>query len=172
MSFVRAHGGEVLYQASDNHAFPTPRSWEMASKVMAKTEPGDEKRVAAACIGASMADQLFKYIEIYHKVPVRKIICDGELIDFTRGQSAEPSFIYAAVFAVAAFVIRNEVLEKKHLANIVKFLQSPGLDPEYQILFLRQVWSRRVEVIQQLKPLSEFCELAGNLVNLKVSLYQ
>lgn len=168
MAFIKTYGEEVLYQAGDSLAFPTPRSWEMASRVMRRAEPADHKRVAAACVGAPMADRLFKYLEIYRKVDAAGIIRDGAVMDF---RNAEPSFMYAAVFAVAGYSVTAS-LEDKHLDNLVRFLDSPGLDAEYQILFLRHLRGRNRELLGRLKPLPAFRKLAANLVHLQVSLYQ
>jgi MoxR-like ATPase len=169
MAYIKTYGEEVLYKAGNDYAFPTPRSWDMASRVMEKAAPADHKRVVAACVGAPMADQFFKYLDIYRKVDAAKIIQNGAALDFTK--NSEPSFIYAAVFAVAGYSV-TAPLADKHLENIVKFLNSPGLDAEYQILFLRHLRSRAKDLLARLKPLPEFRKLATNLVNLQASLYQ
>jgi predicted metal-dependent peptidase len=91
LAFVKTYGEEVLYKAGDDNAFPTPRSWEMASRVMARAEPADHKRVMAACVGAPMADQFFKYIEIYRKVDAAKIMAGGATLDFVKTPSPRSS---------------------------------------------------------------------------------
>ena len=169
MAFVRTYGDEVLFDVSgDARSFPTPRSWEMASRVMAKASPGDLKRTVAACIGIPMADRFCRYMDVYRRVDAAGIIEGRVELDFVK--NAEPSFIYAALFATAGFLATTEVPDR-HLENIVRFIVSPGVTPEYQILFLRQLRHRKVELFDRLKALPSFRKLAADLVALRVSLY-
>ena len=168
MAFVQTYREEVLFAPSDAHSFPTPRSWAMASRVMAHVDGEDLKRAVAACVGLAMADRFCKYLEIYRKVNAASIIAGKEKIDFTK--KSEPSFIYAAIFAVAGYLVTADVPDK-NLSNIVAFISSPGVSPEYQILFLRQLRRRNLKLFDRLKVLKEFRELAGKIVNLRASLY-
>ena len=54
---------------------------------------------------------------------------------------------------------------------MVQFLRSPGIDPEYVFLFLRQL-KRNPALMDRLKSLEEYRALAGDLVSLKVGLYR
>ena len=168
MAFIRAFGDEVLFDISDARSYPTPRSWAMASRVMATAHPLDLKRAVAACIGMPMADRFCKYMEIYRKVDAAGIIRGDARIDFTK--HGEPSFVYAAIFAVAGHLATAAVPDP-HLGNIVRFITSPGVQPEYQILFLRQLRHRASKLFDRLKALPSFRDLAANLVALRVSLY-
>ncbi len=169
----REHGQGALGEAvGDGYAFPSPRSWEMASRVLtAVRATGDvalERRAVAACVGVGAADKLFGYLRIYRQVNARRIIEQGERMDFRRGKRGEPSFIYAAIFAVAAWLVNEAnvgALTAEHLGHIVRFLRSPGLDLEYVFLFLRQL-KRRPELLDRLKGVQAFRELAGELVQL------
>ena len=168
MAFIQTYGEEVLFCASDTYSFPTPRSWEMASKVMRQADKEDLKRAVAACVGLPMADRFYRYLEIYRKVNAKNIIAGKEKPDFRK--KSEPSYIYAVIFAVAGYLSTVKVTDKD-LGNIVSFIESPGIGPEYQILFFRQLYNRAVELFDRLKALPEFRELAGKIVNLRASLY-
>lgn len=168
MAFIRTYGEKVLFAASDEHSFPTPRSWAMASRVMSRVDEEELKGAVGACVGLPMADRFCRYLEIYRKVDAAKIIDGKEKADFLR--NPEPSFIYAAIFSVAGYLSSAEVPDKK-LDNIVSFITSPGVGPEYQILFLRQLYSRNVSLFDRLKALSGFRKLAAKIVNLRASLY-
>ena len=168
MAFIRTYGEEVLFAASDEHSFPTPRSWAMASSVMSRVDENDLKRAVAACVGLSMADRFCRYLEIYHKVDAAKIIAGKEKLDFLK--KSEPSFIYAAIFAVAGY-LSHAAVPDEHLGNIVSFITSPGVGPEYQVLFLRQLRNRNALLFDRLKALSGFRGLAAAIVNLRASLY-
>lgn len=168
MAFIQTYGEEVLFSASDANSFSTPRSWAMASRIMHNVDAEDMKRAVAACIGMPMADRFCKYLEIYRKVNAQQIVAGKEKLDFTK--KSEPSFIYAAIFAVAGFLAAATVPDE-HLVNIVKFIASPGIGPEYQILFFRQLRNRAPKLFDRLKALPEFRNLAGKIVNLRASLY-
>lgn len=168
MAFVQTYGDEVLFCAADTDSFPTPRSWEMASKVIGKVDEADIKRVLAACVGAPMADRFQKYLTIYRKVNAAKIIAGKGTVDFRR--QPEPSFIYAAIFAVAGYLATAKVTDQQ-LINIVKFITSPGISAEYQVLFLRQIRNRAPELFDRLKAVDSFRYLAGSIVTLRSTLY-
>jgi SpoVK/Ycf46/Vps4 family AAA+-type ATPase len=171
-AYIGRHGEEALYHPMDGgYAFPTPRSWEMASRVLARADERDAKRVVAACVGPEAAEMLFNFLRVYRRVDARKIIEQGATIDFARGSQADPSFVYAAVFSVGAYVVHEAELRDEQLPNIVRFARSRGLDPEYQFLFLRQL-RRRDGLLERLRALPEYRRLAGELVSLQAELYQ
>ena len=115
-----------------------------------------------------MADRFCKYLEIYRKVNAARIIAGKEKINFTK--KSEPSFLYAAVFAVAGYLSAADVPDH-NFSNIVSFISSPGIGPEYQILFLRQLYHRNGKLFNRLKALRSFRDLADKIVNLRASLY-
>ena len=166
-AYVSRYGEEVLYDNNGDHAFPTPRSWAMASRLFTEAPKALQKRAVASCIGQPAAERFFSYVRIYNRVNAQSIVLKGAPIDFTDKKRAEPSFIYAAVFSVAAWLVHEAEVPDAALVNIVQFLRSPGLDPEYTFLFLRQLRDRP-ELIDRLKPLVTFQELATELVNLQV----
>ena len=168
MAFIRTYGEEVLFRVSDDRSFPTPRSWAMASRIMSRVDSGDVKRAVASCVGLPMADRFCRYREIYRKVDAARIISGEEKVDFTR--ESEPSYLYAVIFAVAGYLVSAAVPDE-HLGNIVDFITSPGVGPEFRILFLRQLRRRAPGLFDRLKALSAFRILAGEIVNLRASLY-
>ncbi len=172
LAYIGFSGEEALYCNDGALAFPSPRSWELASRVLGVLPDEDAKRGVAACVGPAEAEKLFSFLRIYGRVDTGAILKKGKAMDFTRGKDADPSFIYAAVFAVAAALCRQggepgEVV----LENVVKFLRSPGLDPEYVMLFLRHV-KARTGGLGGLKGLASFRALAGELVDLRRGMYE
>jgi len=167
MAFILAEGSEVLYQPNGDYAFPTPRSWEMASRMLAQVDASAAKQALAACVGKAMADRFMKHVAIHQKVRADEIILKGKRIDFTAAKHREPSFVYSAVFCVAMFVV-NQPITDAQLPNIVDFITSPGIDPEFQSHFLRQVYQRNPLVLKRLRPLPAYRELASRLVAIKV----
>ncbi len=171
LAYIANSGIDVLYDNNGDFAFPTPRSWEMASRVYAISRPEDQKRVMGACIGPAAADHFFTFHKIYGQVDVHGIVEKGLKIDFTKGRKAEPSFIYAAIFAVSAYVSGLEKLTEKQRENVVSFMHSPGLDPEFLILFLRQL-KYKSQVFVQFKSDRRFQALAASLVDIQTEMYK
>jgi len=171
LAFIGRFGEEALYAHDGELAFATPRSWEMASRVRAQSPQSLRKRAVAACVGAPAAAKLDSYLRIYRRVNAARIIRKGLGMDFRKGKKAEPSFVYAAIYAVAAWLNHEGTVEDEHLPNVVKFMRSPGLDPEYVFLFLRQI-NNGAGVHDRLKALPDYRRLAGGLADLHAGLYQ
>jgi len=171
LAYIGRHGEEALYDNNGDYAFPTPRSWAMASAVLEKAEEREGKRLVAACVGVGAAEKLWSYLRIYRQVNAKRIIQNGVAMDFAKGKKAEPSFLYAAIFSVAAWLSQGGEVSDDQLPNVVSFLRSPGIDPEYVFLFLRQL-KRNPELMNRLKAVEEYRALAGDLVSLKVGLYR
>ena len=171
LGYVARYGEDVLY-ANDGAelAFPSPRSWEMASRVLRVAEEGDRKRLVSACVGVAAAERLFSWLKLYRQVDAARIVGKGQTIDFTSGNRADPSFVYAATYAVAAWLAGGAEVTDRQLPNVVTFLRSPGLDAEYVYLFLRQV-RRNDALFARLRGLLAFRALAGELVALSATAY-
>jgi len=169
--YIARGGAEALYHSNGDMAFPTPRSWEMASRLYRAAPEEQRKRAVSACVGIEAAEKLFGFIRLYRQVRPEKIILKGAIPDFAAGRKAEPSFVSAAVFAVGAWLSSRETLPAEALHNVVRFITAPGIDPEYAFLFLRNLKSRG-SVYEQLKTLPEFRALASDLMALRTELYQ
>lgn len=168
LAFVRTEGEAVLYEppAAGQYAFPTPRSWELASRVLTRTGERDWHRAAAACVGEKAAGRFMNFLRIFGRCDPAAIVLRGKVVDFVKGKHAEPSFIFATVFAVASW-LRNNDPPDVALPNIVKFLRSPGLDPEFVLLFLRQV-NAHGGTVRRCRVLPAFRELGAELVGLRL----
>lgn len=171
LGYVARYGEDVLYgNDGEQMAFPSPRSWEMASRVFQAAEEVDRKRLVSACVGVEASEKLFAWLRIYRQVDAARIVRKGQALDFTSGSHADPSFVYAATYAVAAWLRGTEDITAAQLPNVVHFLRSPGLDPEYVFLFLKQL-RRNGDLFGRLRQVPEFRVLAGELVSLSASLY-
>ncbi len=166
LAYIGAHDVDVLYKNNGEFAFPTPRSWEMASRVFARAADGDRKRAVAACIGPSAADRFFTYYKIYGQFDVEGVVNRGQKISFDSRDNSEPSYIFAAVFAVSGYVCNLESLTPEQVTNTVGFIDSNGLDPEHRFLFLQQL-KRRSDLFDLFRPNRHFQRLAANLVDFR-----
>jgi hypothetical protein len=118
-------------------------------------------------VGLAHADRYFAWRKLYAKVSVDKILKRGELPDFTTVEGADPSFIYAATYAVASWLRQGGALTDAQLPNVVRFLRAPGLDLEYAFLFLRHLRPAE-DTYARLRALPAYRALAGELVGLQL----
>ncbi|MDD3695380.1 MAG: AAA family ATPase [Lentisphaeria bacterium] len=170
MAFIQTYGDDVLFCAADIPAFPTPRSWEMSSRILSRAkDDSQQQHLLSACLGLEMSLQFIQYQKLFRKVSVKKILAGEEKLDFVK--NSEPSTIFAVLFAVAGYLKDHEI-DDSQLLSLLAFLQSPGLNMEYLIIFLRQVYARQKELFRRLRQLPTFQALAGQMVNLRVTLYQ
>ncbi|HNV70599.1 MAG TPA: hypothetical protein PKO06_12935, partial [Candidatus Ozemobacteraceae bacterium] len=166
ISFIERNGEEALYENTGESAFASPRSWEMVSRVLKTVELNHRKRAVAACVGASMAELLFQQVKLFETFDAKAILVEGRPVNFRTKPFAEPSIAQAAVFAVADLACgKDGNAEPDHLPNVVKFLRSPGLDPEFIMLFLRRV-KEKSNLYELLKTVPEFKVVAGDLVDI------
>lgn len=122
---------ELLYKNTEEHAFPSPRSWDMASRLIEGAKNKKErKEMLAASVGKGAAQEFTVWSEIYRDVDVAGIL-EGKMPDFN-GQ--DQSYKYAVVLAVA-FHVRKKGFAggEEHLA---KFLLATT--PELRVIFLKQ----------------------------------
>ena len=164
-----SNGARVLYEPNGDDAFPTPRSWAMASRLLhGAADEKVGKRLVAACVGAAAAEKLYAYLRIWRKVNPEAIVVKGKALALP-DHGFEPSFVYAAMYAVADWVTVQPVVPDAWLPNLLKFLQTPGLDAELQWLCLRRLKSSGV--VERLKAMPSFRLLATDLVRVRAAVY-
>jgi MoxR-like ATPase len=166
VAYIERHGVDALYAPAEGEpAFPTPRAWEMLSRALTDADARDHRRLAAACVGVRAGERFYTWQRVFESVRVDRLIGRGETVDFQTGRGADPSFAYAVMHAVGAFLADARSLSASEAANVVRFLRSPGLDAEYAFLCLRLV-RRNTDVFAQLRSLPSFRDLARDLVGL------
>ena len=172
IAYVARHGSGVLYDRKPGEAaFPSPRSWSMASRVMERLPKQHARHGVAACVGQPAASKSMQFLKLYRRVSPEKILGKGHQLDFTQGKQAEASFVHAAVYSVADWLNHEGDLDDNQLSHVTRFLRSPGLDPEYCMLFLRQIAPRK-DILRRLRVQPEFRKLASELVDLHAYLAQ
>jgi len=169
IAFIEHHGTRVLYrQPTGDMAFPTPRSWEMASRLVARLDPPQHRRAVAACVGPAAAEEFVAFQRAWGRVSLERILARGHVPDFTSGRDAEPSHVHATVMAVAEWIRERDAgLSDREASNAVSLLDAPGLEAEYRLLFLRRIWPVR-GVARVLRRLPRFRDLAAGLVSLQL----
>jgi hypothetical protein len=174
VAYFRAHervGLSLLYDRDGEDAFPSPRAWAMASRVYRAAPPPLRRRVVSACVGAAAADRFFQFERVYSRISPERVVVEGKRVDFTAKRNADPSFLHAAVTAVATWIAEQPAYDPAWNDHVIAFLRAPGVDLEYAFLFLRDLKARAADALEQLKAAPAFRELAGELVGLHAGLY-
>lgn len=124
---------ELLYKQTEDHAFPSPRSWEMGSRLSTtvKTQR-EQKELLSASVGRGAASEFVVWSNVYKSVDPEAIFV-GKMPDFN---GKEQSFKYAVAMAVAFHLRKRKGGIKKAEDNIAKFLGI--LPPELRVVFLKQ----------------------------------
>ncbi len=172
LGFIASKGNEALYKNLGDAAFPSPRTWAMAAKIIPGVPEDLIMDAVGACVGTAAAEDFRAWLDLYGRVDPERIINEGEMIDFNAGENQEPSFQYAAVFAVGSWVTGpGGPLDKTRARNLAKFIFSNGLDAEYQYLLLRRIW-RDTALVSLLKAETGFRKSASKLAALRMEMFR
>jgi len=138
---------DLLIQQTDDHAFPTPRSWDMASRLIKEVKPGsrEQKELLQASVGTAAATEFAVWQQVYRNVDPEAVF-QGKMPDL---ENEEASFKYAVALAVA-FHLRNRKGGIKGAEdNIAKFLSMLGT--ELRVIVLRQLSLHTLEIMMKHK---------------------
>ena len=124
---------ELLYKQTEDHAFPSPRSWEMGSSLCrtVKTQR-DQKELLSAAVGRGAASEYVVWANVYQNVDPEAIFV-GKMPDFN---GKDQSFQYAVAMAAAFHLRKRKNGIKKAEDHIANFLSI--LSPELRVIFLKQ----------------------------------
>jgi len=123
---------DLLYQQTGEHAFPTPRSWEMGSKLLQAVDgKKQQKELLQASVGVGTAHEFTVWQEVYRNINARDVVLNGDIPNL---ESESQSFRFAVAFAVATY-LRKDGKIAGHEANVAKFLKC--LTAELRVVFLK-----------------------------------
>jgi MoxR-like ATPase len=133
---------ELLHKNTEEHAFPSPRSWVMASNLISSAKnKKHRKELLNASVGKGTSQEFTVWSEVYRDVDVPKIL-DGEMPKFG---DADQSFKYAVTLAVAFYVRKHKFAGKEE--GLAKFLLT--ITPELRVVFLKQLTLTDLEKMQK-----------------------
>jgi hypothetical protein len=177
--FHKFKNGEWLsnYELEQTYAFPTPRSWVMASRVIdrlearIKPDPNDLKAMEEFndlvryelmdFVGKQAQVEFFQYRELYLKFNVLEIL-DGKKRISTRDNTNNETLLISdqciAAFAMADQVLPDMLGKKGDEANMFKFVCDKmrienlarfikDLLPEIRTIYLQQIHTTRIMII-------------------------
>ena len=139
-AFLRFRPG-LLFQlepAGNPRAFPTPRSWQFVSDVLAATPENLLHRVAAGCVGDGPAAEFAGFLRLYRELPdVTRALAHPETTPVPR----EPAVLYALVGALVE-TCRQDAAP---LANFVTY--AIRLPDEFALLALRDALAINAKLV-------------------------
>lgn len=101
-------------------AYPTPRSWEFASRILSSELAGEAKLATiTGCVGQGAATELLAYLEVAHDLPDPDAILEGMVDEVPR----QLSVLYALVGALLVALRRSftEARRDRFLAYTRRF---------------------------------------------------
>lgn len=136
---------DKLYQQTNEHAFPSPRSWVMASNLIQSAKAQrDQKELMASAVGRGATSEYIVWNNVYRSVDPEAILNDGHFPEF---EKKEASFKYAVTLAVAFYLRKRKAGIKKIEENTANFIAQ--MSPELRVLLLRQQTCKMLESMAQ-----------------------
>ena len=126
---------ELLYKQTGDPAFPSPRSWEAASKLLS-TAPGAKSSecaaLAAPAVGGPAAAEFAAWIQLYRSINPEQVLA-GKL---PKSGGKDASLRYAVVLAVANHIDKHGIVESQMpgLAGLLEYVT-----PELRVLLFKSL---------------------------------
>ncbi|MEE2903061.1 MAG: MoxR family ATPase [Myxococcota bacterium] len=165
INYIAEKGEKALYCNDGKAAFPSPRSWSRASQLLGSCPPQQRISLLRACVGTTATTHFLEYERLKRAFCPKAILEKGEGIDFSVAPKNEPSFIYAAVSSLSDYLRTNGSPKEHVVKNLVNFIKSSNIDPEYILIFLKSV-ERVPRLIPRMKKYQDYRDIAGNLSKL------
>ncbi len=118
----------------DDLAFPTPRTWEMVSKVL-DVYDGDEKAahsVIAGCVGSGAASEFLMFCSVYRNLP--------NIEDIFNGKNPAVPFETDALFALVSSMVAYAYEHKddfRKIGNAIAY--SEKFSPDFSVSFMKEL---------------------------------
>lgn len=123
---------DLLYKQTEEHAFPTPRSWVLGSDLIKSCKSQrDQKELLTAAVGRGAASEFIVWNNVYRNVDPEAILVSGNMPVIG---DKDASYKYALALACAFYLRNRKGGIKKIEENTAKFLGV--LSPELRVCFL------------------------------------
>lgn len=147
----------------DDLAFPTPRSWEMVSKIL-NVYDGDEKEayaMIAGCVGAGVASEFVTFCSVYYELPSVEDIFEGKNPNVPQKTDA----LFALVSSMIAYARENKDDARK-IGNAIRY--SERFSPDFSVTFMKELINIEADYRKKLLMIpaySKWMERRGRLLN-------
>ncbi len=139
MAAMGGRNGQYLYRNTGEDAFPTPRSWAQAARLLPKAPKAAHGALLTACVGATAAEQFLEWQRVAVHADPLAILDGGKQPSFAKGALAEPSIKLALLRAVAERLATAEEVAPLWLDRTAEMLCAKGIDPEHAVLVLQML---------------------------------
>ncbi len=118
----------------DDLAFPTPRTWELASKVLYSFEGSTEDAymMLSGCIGTATAVEFLTWCMVYNEIPSVEAIFNGRNPTVPK----KPNVVFALVSSMVAYA-REHKDDIDRIGNAISY--SEHFAPDFSVSFVREV---------------------------------
>ena len=142
-----------MFEADDSLAFPTPRSWEMASNIL-NAVSGNVDAVyplIAGCVGLGTAIEFRTWVKVYEGLPsIEDIFAGKETI-----VPKQPDMLYAVISSMVAYAHKNKN-DLTGIGNSIRYvLQMP---PDFSMILVKDYYAFEEEFKKKLIKLPELAE--------------
>lgn len=151
---------DLLYNQTDDHAFPTPRSWEIGSTLLkSASNTREKKELLQATVGPGVAQEFTVWQTVYKNVDPEAVF-RGEMPDFS---GKDQSFKYAVALAVAFHLRKRRIGIKKAEKHIAEFLKM--ISAELRVIVLRQ---QTLQCLESMMKNSEFSDMIKEMMKIVI----
>ena len=110
--------------SSDDNAYPTPRSWEMASEFMPDNNDAEAiVNAVAPCVGMGAAGEFAAYLRVFDKLPNIDDIIAGKSVETPK----QPDVLFAVAASLVSKVSQN-TYKQDQVENIIRYVSSMPVD--------------------------------------------
>ncbi len=153
LSFKRDYFIEEV--ASEDLAYPTPRSWEMVSNVLNSVDPDSDSvfSLVSGLVGVGIAEELRSFFELYRDLPSVESIFLGKAVAVPK----RADLLYALTSSMTAYA-RKVKDDMPKIEASIRFAM--GMPPDFSAILLRSYMYLEAGYKQRLMRLPSFARWA------------
>lgn len=122
----------IFDSSSDDHAFPTPRSWETSNNYLNIYGSLDAAfNCIAGSIGVGTAGEFKRYCKVFNKLPNIQDIFDGKEVEMP----TQPDILYALSASISGHIAKESNNER--LKNVIEF--TIKMPKEFSVLTIKDI---------------------------------
>lgn len=149
--------------ASDDLAFPTPRSWEMVSNILNGVDDDIDKMypLISGIIGTGAAVELRTWAKVYKELPSIEDIFDGKAPSLPRNTDA----MYALTASMTAYA-RNHKNEIRRIANSIRY--ADRMPPDFSAVLMKDymyIGENYKEKLMTIPEFTRWLQSKGGMIN-------
>jgi len=140
---------ELIYKFEpQKKSYPTPRSWEFASKILKNGIPEELKfELVTGCVGEGAAIELRSYMEIWSQLPDLDAIIEGKDDTIPAGVD----LIYACCVGLV-----SKASKPSHYNRLLEYALK--LEREYSVFLVKMLYQKNKESVVKSQNWSEFAK--------------